>query len=152
MPRSSEYPRYNLQNTWNSRIRKTKEWILHTFLEGETKCPWKELQRQSSELRWKKDHPETVPPGDPSHIQPPNPGTIAYARKILSKGPWYGCLLWGFACSWQIQKWMLIVIYRMEHRAPNGGARESIQGAEGVCNTIDGTTIWTNQYPQGSCL
>jgi hypothetical protein len=25
----------------------------------------------------------------------------------------------------------------MEHRAPNGGARESTQGAEGVCNPID---------------
>ena len=35
----------------------------------------------------------------------------------------------------------LTVIYRMEHRAPNGGARESIQGAEGVCNPIGGTTI-----------
>jgi hypothetical protein len=32
-------------------------------------------------------------------------------------------------------------------RAPNGGARESTQGAEGVCNLIGGTTIWTNQYP-----
>jgi hypothetical protein len=36
---------------------------------------------------------------------------------------------------------MLTVIYKMEHRAPNGGARESIQGAEEVCNPIDGTTI-----------
>jgi hypothetical protein len=35
----------------------------------------------------------------------------------------------------------------MEYRAPNGGARESTQGAEGVCNCIGGTTIWTNQYP-----
>ena len=26
--------------------------------------------------------------------------------------------------------------YRMEHRAPNGGARECTQGAEGVCNPI----------------
>jgi hypothetical protein len=32
-------------------------------------------------------------------------------------------------------------IYWMEHRAPNGGARESAQGAEGVCNPIVGTTI-----------
>ena len=38
-------------------------------------------------------------------------------------------------------KWMLTVIYRMEHRAPNGEARESTQGAEGVCNPIGGTTI-----------
>jgi hypothetical protein len=27
----------------------------------------------------------------------------------------------------------------MEHRAPNGEARESTQGAEGVCNPICGT-------------
>ena len=33
------------------------------------------------------DYPETTPPGDPSHNQPPNPDTIAYARKILLKGP-----------------------------------------------------------------
>jgi hypothetical protein len=35
----------------------------------------------------------------------------------------------------------------MNHRAPNGGARESTQGAGGICNPIGGTTIWTNQYP-----
>jgi hypothetical protein len=35
----------------------------------------------------------------------------------------------------------------MDHRAPNGGARESTQGAKGICNPIGGTTIWTNQYP-----
>jgi hypothetical protein len=40
----------------------------------------------------------------------------------------------------------------MEHRDPNGGAREITQGAEGVCNPIDGTTTWTNQYPQSSYL
>jgi hypothetical protein len=34
----------------------------------------------------------------------------------------------------------------MEHRAPNGGAREGTQGTKGVCNPIGGTTIWTNQY------
>jgi hypothetical protein len=32
----------------------------------------------------------------------------------------------------------------MDHRAPNGGARESTQGAKGICNPIGGT----NQYPQ----
>jgi hypothetical protein len=29
----------------------------------------------------------------------------------------------------------------MEHRAPNDGARENTQGAEGVCNLIGGTTF-----------
>ena len=28
-------------------------------------------------------HPETIPPGDPYHNQPPNPDTIAYVSKIL---------------------------------------------------------------------
>jgi hypothetical protein len=35
----------------------------------------------------------------------------------------------------------------MDHRAPNGGARESTQGAAGICNPIGETTICTNQYP-----
>ena len=56
------------------------------------------------------------------------------------------------ACSSQIQKWMLTVIYWMDNRAPSGGARESTQWAEGVFNPIGGTTIWTNQYIQSSCL
>jgi hypothetical protein len=34
----------------------------------------------------------------------------------------------------------------MDHRAPNGGARESNQGAKGTCNPIGRTTLWTNQY------
>ena len=37
----------------------------------------------------------------------------------------------GFASAWQIQKWMLTVIYRMEYRAPNVGARESTQELKG---------------------
>jgi hypothetical protein len=47
---------------------------------------------------------------------------------------------------------MLTVIYEMEHRAPNGESRENTQWDEGVCNPIGGSTIWTNQYPQSSCL
>jgi hypothetical protein len=31
----------------------------------------------------RKGHPEIAPPGDPSHIQPPNPDTIVDARKCL---------------------------------------------------------------------
>ena len=42
---------------------------------------------------------------------------------------------------------MFTVIYKTEHRALNGEARESTQGAEGVCNPIGETTICTNQYP-----
>jgi hypothetical protein len=56
--------------------------------------------------------------------------TIAYASKNLLTGPCYSSLLWGYASAWQIRKWMLTVIYWMVHRAPNGGARESTQGAK----------------------
>jgi hypothetical protein len=35
----------------------------------------------------------------------------------------------------------------LEHRAPNGGARQNSQGAKGIYNPIGGTTIWTNQFP-----
>ena len=45
------------------------------------------------------------------------------------------------ASAWQIQEWMLKVIYWMEHRVHKGGSRESTQGAEGVCNPIGETTI-----------
>jgi hypothetical protein len=41
---------------------------------------------------------------------------------------------------------MLTVSYWMDHRAPNGGARESTQGAKEICNPIGGTTILPNQY------
>ena len=34
-----------------------------------------------------------------------------------------------------------------EHRDPNGGIRERIKGAEGVCNAVGITTISTNQTP-----
>ena len=34
----------------------------------------------------------------------------------------------------------------MDHRAPNGGARESTQEAKGICNPTDGTTLLTYQY------
>ena len=51
--RSSEYPRYNSKTTWNSRRRKTNVWIIWSFLEGGTKFPWKELQRQNLEQRLK---------------------------------------------------------------------------------------------------
>jgi hypothetical protein len=50
---------------------------------------------------------------------------------------------------------MFTVSYWMDHRAPNGGARESTQGAKGICNPIGRTTLWTNQYPgalDSSCI
>ena len=36
----------------------------------------------------------------------------------------------------------------MDHRAPNGGARESAQGAKGICNSIGGTTLELTSTPE----
>jgi hypothetical protein len=59
--------------------------------------------------------------------------------------PWWGNLWivhsFILAPNFVSQKWMLTVIYWMELRAPNGEAKESTQGVEGVCNPIGGTTI-----------
>ena len=43
-------------------------------------------QRGEQRLKEKKDHPETAPPGDPSHIETPNPDNIAHAKKCLLTG------------------------------------------------------------------
>jgi hypothetical protein len=42
---------------------------------------------------------------------------------------------------------MLTVRYWIDHRAPNGGAREINLGTKGIYNPIGGTTILTNEYP-----
>jgi hypothetical protein len=36
---------------------------------------------------------------------------------------------------------MLTVIYLMDHRAPNGAARENIQGAKEICNPVGATIL-----------
>jgi hypothetical protein len=71
-----------------------------------------------------------------SSLYPPPPCSPTHPLLLLGPGI---SLYWGIA--WQIQKWMLTVIYKMEHRTPNGEARESTQGAEGVYNPIGRTTI-----------
>jgi hypothetical protein len=78
------------------------------------------------------DYLETAISMDPSHNQLPNADTIAHTSKILLKGP---RLCWGLANT------EVDAHYWMDHKAPNGGARESTQGAKGVCNPIGGTTI-----------
>jgi hypothetical protein len=91
---------------------------------------------------------------DPSHHQLPNADTLHTLTRFCWKDP-------DIAASYETmpgpskQKWMLTVSYWMDHRVPNGGARESTQGVKGICSSIGGTTIWTNQYPgaiDSSCI
>jgi hypothetical protein len=48
------------------------------------------LKRKYRDNEWSRDcrkgHPETFPPEDPSHMQTPNPDTIADATKCLLTG------------------------------------------------------------------
>jgi hypothetical protein len=43
--------------------------------------------------------------------------------------------------GWSADSDLIINQKYSSNRAPNGGARENTQGAEGVCNPIGGTTI-----------
>jgi hypothetical protein len=122
--------------------------ILWSFLEGEQNTYGRSYRDKVLSRDWRNDHPETGPPGNPSHKQPPKPDTVVDANKHLLTGSWYSYLLRGSSSAWQIQKWMLPAIHWAQHRIPNVGARESSQGAGGVCRPIGGTTIWTNRYYQ----
>jgi hypothetical protein len=101
-------------------------------------------------LDWRKGYPETAPPGDPSHIQSPNPDTIVEANKCLLTRAYYSCLLRGSDRAWQIQWQMLTANHWTEHRDPNGAVRERTEEAEGVCHPIERTKISINKSPQSS--
>jgi hypothetical protein len=49
--------------------------------------------KSRAETEGRKGYPETTQPKDPSHLQTPNPNTIADAKKLLLTGAWYDCTL-----------------------------------------------------------
>jgi len=64
----------------------------------------KETQGQKWSRDGRKGCPETVPPGDPSHVQTPNPDTITDAMMCLQTG---ACPLRGSTSSWPRQMHIL---------------------------------------------
>jgi len=52
----------------------------------EQKYSQEEIRRQSVEQKLRESYPETAPPGDPSHIQLPNPDNIADDKKCMLTG------------------------------------------------------------------
>jgi hypothetical protein len=86
---------------------------------------------------------------DPSHLQTPNPDTIADAKMCLLTGTWYDCSLSGSANTWLIQVKILTANHQTEPRDPSGRARGRNVGAEGDCNPI-GRTMSTNGTTQSS--
>ena len=73
---------------------------------------------------WGKDHPETTPPSDPSHIQLQNPDTIVDAHKCWLTRAEYCYHLGGSASTWQILRGTLSPSHWTEHRVPKGGPKE----------------------------
>jgi hypothetical protein len=83
-------------------------------------------------------HPETALPGNPSHIQPPNLGSIVDAGKCLLMEAWYGCLpesdIYRGRCSEPT--------IGLSMCFPYGGVGEGIWGPEGFA------ALWRDQHCQ----
>jgi hypothetical protein len=56
-------------------------------------------------------------------MQPPNPVTVADAKKCLLTRLSYGCHLRGSVRALLIQMWILAANHQTDHRVPNGGVR-----------------------------
>ena len=96
-----------------------------------------------------KSYLETVLPGDPSHIQSPNPDNIVNANNYMLTGARYTCLLRDSSSIWHIQRQFLTANHWTDHGITSGRFRERTEGAEEVCNPIGRTPISTNQSAQG---
>jgi len=83
---------------------------------------------------------------DPSYIQTQTQTLLQMPRSACWQEP-DTTVSWEAARAWQIQRQMLAANHWTEHGVPNGGIRERIEGAEGVCNPIGRTKISTNQTP-----
>jgi len=86
------------------------------------------------------------------HIQPPNPDSIADAKKCLLTGAQYNCPL--RLCQSQTNKYIYHMgRYTAKHWTECGNPNEEVRartiGAEGVCNLI-GRRYQTTRPPQGS--
>ena len=73
-------------------------WILQSvLLRRENKTLKGGITETKYRRDWREGHPETVPPGDPSHIQTPNPDTFEALKKRLPTETCYNCVLRGSA-------------------------------------------------------
>jgi hypothetical protein len=150
-PEAQDFRILKIQFTNHMKLKKKEDHSVDTsihFRRGEQNTHGRSYSDKVWSRDWRNDHLETDSPGDPSHLQSPNPDTAVDANKCLLTGAWYSYLLRCSASASQILRWMLPANHWTEHRVPNEGARERTQGAEGVRSPIGGTTIWPSQYPQ----
>jgi hypothetical protein len=83
----------------------------------------------------RKGYPETAPPLDPSHLQTPNPNTIADAKKCLLTEAWYNCPLRGSASICPIQMRMLAVNHLTKPSDPNGRIRKELKKLKSIATS-----------------
>ena len=111
---------------------------IHKILTQNSSC-LKEIKGQRVEQKdSRKGHPENAPSGDPSHMQTPNPDTIANSKMCLLTGAWYSYLLRDFARSWQIWRQLLTANHLTEQRDLNGGVRGRSERGEEALSGING--------------
>jgi hypothetical protein len=122
-------------------------WIFQCFKKGEQNTHRRKYGEKLWSRDWRKGHPESAPPENPTHIQSPKPETIEDAKKCLLMEVWYNCLLRGSARAWQIQRQMLAANHWTELGVPDGRVGEGTEGAEGVYSPTEGATLSTGQTP-----
>jgi hypothetical protein len=150
LPEGLEYPRYNSQTTWSSRRRKIKVWMLWSFLEEGTKYSPEEMWRQSVKQRLEERPSRDCPTWDSIPITVTKPRhycrcqEVIADRSLIQLSPERLCQnltnTEADALS-QPLGWT---------QGPQWRTWRKDWGAEGVCNPIGRTTIWTNLYPQSS--
>ena len=148
------YPRYKIQFPKHMKLKKNEDWSVDTMplLRSGNKTP---LEGVTGTKFWNETIQRLTYPGFHPIYNHQTQTLLHMPERVCWQDPDIAISCEAMPEPGIIQKWMLTVIYRMEHRAPNGGARESTQGAKGICNPIGGTTLWTNQYPgalDSSCI
>jgi hypothetical protein len=86
--------------------------------------------------------------GNTSHMQPPNPDTIADSKKCLMTGASYSCLLRGSARAWQIQMWFSQPTIGLSMGSWIEELVKGLKEVKGFCIPIERTRISTNQTPR----
>jgi hypothetical protein len=120
------FNRYNLQNTWNSRRRKTKCGYLFLLRMG-NKMPMEGVTE--TKFRAETDGRSTQRLPHPGIHPIYNHQTQTLCQQDFADGTLIK-LSFVRLCQCLVNIEVDDHSHRMEHRAPNGGARESTQGAE----------------------
>jgi hypothetical protein len=88
--------------------------------------------------------------GNPPHKQPPNPDTRQMPTRTCWQEPDIAVSFEALPVPDKYRSHPLDSHPLDRAHIPQWRSQRNTQGAEGVWNPIEGTSIWTNQYPQRS--